>query len=100
MALPNPLSCSVVSGITNMSCIAVSNTQLKVVYLSAPSSVIQFNIASFVNYLVGDQSVPYSLSVFDSANFKMEEYLSQSLTYSESTLTSVNVNNDSNIALG
>lgn len=100
MTLPNPLSCSVVSGITNMSCIAVSNTQLKVVYLSAPSSVIQFNIASFVNYLVGDQSVPYSLSVFDSANFKMEEYLSQSLTYSESTLTSVNVNNDSNIALG
>ena len=30
----------------------------------------------------------------------MEEYLSKLLTYSESTLTSVNPNNDSNIALG
>lgn len=61
MTLPTPLSCSAVSGITNISCIAVSNTQLKVFYLSTPSSVIQFNLASVVNYLVADQSVSYSL---------------------------------------
>lgn len=30
----------------------------------------------------------------------MEEFLSQTVTYMESTLTSVTVNNDSNIALG
>lgn len=100
MTLPTPLSCSVVSGISNIFCIAVSNIQLKVVYLSTPSSVIQFNLLSVVNYLVGDQSVSYTLQIFDSGNFKMEEYLSQLFTYSESTLTSVNTNNDSNVALG
>lgn len=100
MTLPTPLSCSAVSGITNISCIAVSNIQLKVVYLSTPSSVIQFNLASVVNYLVGDQSVAYTLQIFDSGNYKMEEYLSQFFAYSESTLTSVNPNNDRNVALG
>ncbi len=100
MTLPTPLSCSVVSGISNISCIAVSNIQLKVVYLSTPSSVIQFNLLSVVNYLVGDQSVSYTLQIFDSGNYKMEEYLSQLITYSESTLTSVNTNNDRNVALG
>lgn len=100
MTLPTPLSCSVVSGISNISCIAVSNIQLKVVYVSTPSSVIQFNLLSVVNYLVGDQSVSYTLQIFDSGNYKMEEYLSQLIAYSESTLTSVNTNNDSNVALG
>lgn len=54
MTLPTTASCSVVMGISNISCITMSNNQLKVIYSSSPTTVIRFNLASQVNYLIGD----------------------------------------------
>ena len=61
---------------------------------------VQASVSGITNYLVGDQTVNYALAIFDSGDYKMEEYLVQGVTYSESTLTSVTTNNDSNIAVG
>lgn len=101
MALPTTVSCTVISGISSINCIRASATSLKVVYLAAPSSsTISFSLANMQNYLIGDQATTYSLNVFNSGNYPMEKYTSYALTYSESTLTTVAINHDDNIALG
>lgn len=81
MALPSTPSCTAVTGLTSVSCVAVTATQLKVVYTSTPATTVQFSVAGVINYLVGDQPVNYGLAVFDSGDFKMEEFLAQSVTY-------------------
>ena len=100
MSVPGTPSCLAQAGITSISCVALSSNQLKITYASSPGGSVQASVSGITNYLVGDQTVNYALAIFDSGDYKMEEYLVQGVTYSESTLTSVTTNNDSNIAVG
>lgn len=72
MSLPSSLSCTALSGISSVNCLPVSNTVFKIIYTSSPSSTtIQVSILNITNYLIGDQSVSYSLSIYDSLDYLM-----------------------------
>lgn len=72
MALPGTLSCTAVSGVTSVSCMSLSTSQLKIIYNTTPGATVQISLSGVTNYLVGDQTVNYALAIYDSGDFKME----------------------------
>ena len=72
MALPNTVACTVVSGITTVTCVRVSATTLRVTYTSAPTNnIISFSVADMINYKIGDDPVTYTLKIYDELDYEM-----------------------------
>ena len=66
MDISNPPTCTPISGITNLSCVRISNSQIKITYTSLPSSqTVQYQINSIVNYDIANTPINFDLTVYN-----------------------------------
>lgn len=71
MTLPTTPNCNTVSGIASITCLTITNTQLKVTYLAVPANTIVISLQSLTNYLIGDQPVNFGITIFDGQDYQM-----------------------------
>jgi hypothetical protein len=64
MTLPTPLSCTPISGISQLSCSSLSASSFRITYISVPQKIITFTLANVQNYVISNQQISFSMSVF------------------------------------
>jgi hypothetical protein len=70
MNISSIVTCTPVTGLTTISCLRISNSQLKIIYVSAPSSqTLQYQISNITNYDIAGISLSLSALVYASTTF-------------------------------
>jgi len=100
MAFSASPTCSPISGITSISCLASNSTTLTITLTSIPSTTTQISIANIRNYDITNSPVTFKISVFNSNNYLMENSPTKTLSFTTpAQITTFAVSNNDLIAL-